>query len=333
MKNTGTLIANDFSKDRIPALVANIHRMGVKNCIVTNYNGLEIKTHLSHFDRVLLDAPCTGLGIVSKDPSVKIKRDENEILKLAKLQKSLLLAAIDSVNYKSADPIIVYSTCSTSVEENEWVINYALNNRDVVLVETGLAFGKPGLTKHENLRFDESLKKTRRVYPHVYNMDGFFIAKFKKISSLTKKQKLDIKIEEEEKRHQKKEGENQNDEEDLENNNQKKSSQPGVNQSTTDKEEWEVVSNVQINDNNNKKGNEKKQKGKVSKYVVKNTEKYKPKDPEKAERKSQLRKARMLRRKQAKAKKLEVRTQKENAIRKAKKAKQAMESQKATESS
>jgi ribosomal RNA methyltransferase Nop2 len=72
MKNTGELYANDATKDRIPSLIANLHRMGVNNCIVTNYDGQIMKEHVRGFDRILLDAPCTGLGVVSKDPSVKV---------------------------------------------------------------------------------------------------------------------------------------------------------------------------------------------------------------------------------------------------------------------
>lgn len=72
MKNTGYLFANDASKDRIKALSANVHRLGVTNCVVTHHDGRDVVAHLKNLDRVLLDAPCTGLGIVSKDPSVKV---------------------------------------------------------------------------------------------------------------------------------------------------------------------------------------------------------------------------------------------------------------------
>lgn len=72
MKNTGVLFANDSSKDRLKALTSNNHRLGVFNCIVTNYDGRKVNQHINGFDRVLLDAPCTGLGVVSKDASVKV---------------------------------------------------------------------------------------------------------------------------------------------------------------------------------------------------------------------------------------------------------------------
>ncbi|KAK3990355.1 NOL1/NOP2/sun family-domain-containing protein [Cladorrhinum sp. PSN332] len=183
MKNTGVIFANDPSKARAKGLIGNIHRLGVRNTIVCNYDAREFPRVMGGFDRVLLDAPCSGTGVIAKDPSVKTNRDEKDFQQLPHLQKQLLLAAIDSVNHASkTGGYLVYSTCSVAVEENEQVVAYALSRRpNVRLVDTGLSFGKEGFTSYMGKEFHPSLKLTRRYYPHLFNVDGFFVAKFQKV--------------------------------------------------------------------------------------------------------------------------------------------------------
>ena len=179
MKNQGIVIANDMKKERIKSLFFNIHRMGIKNCIITNYDGRKFPKFYNSFDRVLLDAPCSGLGVIAKDQSVKVNRTYKEILDNSRVQKELILAAIDSCNVKGSG-IIVYSTCSIAVEENEWVVDYALKYRYVKCIEVGFEVGESGLSSFREKRFHPSVKNCRRIYPHVHNMDGFFVAKLKK---------------------------------------------------------------------------------------------------------------------------------------------------------
>jgi ribosomal RNA methyltransferase Nop2 len=173
MKNTGAVVANDLKRERHKATVANLHRLGVRytgtcqagcdlyirgRCAcVCVHDGRKMPKIMAGFDRVLLDAPCSGsvnsvqhsvhfmsgvhrLGVISRDQSVKLQRTAKDILRNSHLQKELvspsiritiyndrwlkLLAAIDCTDPKSSSgAIIVYSTCSISTEENEQVCN------------------------------------------------------------------------------------------------------------------------------------------------------------------------------------------------------------------
>jgi 25S rRNA (cytosine2870-C5)-methyltransferase len=191
MRNTGQLFANDANRDRCKALTANIHRLGVKNCVVTTLDGRKYPNFLSGFDRVLVDAPCAGFGVISRDASIKVNKGQEDIARCSALQRQLILAAIDCAKVGA---IVVYSTCSITVDENEAVVAHALKHRDMRIVDTGFEFGRPGYTRYRASRFHPSMAKTRRFYPHAHNTDGFFVAKLEKMST---KRPVDIALEKE----------------------------------------------------------------------------------------------------------------------------------------
>jgi len=198
MQNTGVIFANDANKARTKSLTANVHRLGCKNVVVCSYDGREFPKVMGGFDRVLLDAPCSGTGVISKDASVKTNKTERDFTLLSHLQKQLILCAIDSVNpISKTGGYLVYSTCSVTADENEAVVDYALRKRpNVHLVDTGLEFGRPGYSSFRGKSFHASIRLTRRFYPHVHNMDGFFVAKFR-ITKRVKQAKEEDEVEKE----------------------------------------------------------------------------------------------------------------------------------------
>merc|ERR1712018_878549 len=113
MRNTGVIFANDLKPERPKATVANMHRLGVRTVVTCAHDGRKMG-HMfkNRFDRILLDAPCSGLGVISRDASVKVQRTIADVKQCAHLQKELLLAAIDSLKYKgTTGGVMVYSTC------------------------------------------------------------------------------------------------------------------------------------------------------------------------------------------------------------------------------
>lgn len=119
---------------------------------------------------------------------------------LSHLQKQLILCAIDSINTKSATGgFVVYSTCSVTVDEDEGVVDYALKKRpNVKLVDTGLEFGVEGFTNIGGKQFHKDMHLTRRFYPHVHNMEGFFVSKLQVLPRSVLKNKLQQAEEKEE---------------------------------------------------------------------------------------------------------------------------------------
>ncbi len=175
MGNKGVIIAFDINRDRMRALRSNITRLGVENVIAIRRDVLKVKELGLEFDKILLDAPCTGTGVAFRDKKALEKSDE-EIKKLSNLQKKLIEAGY-SVLRKGG--VMVYSTCSILPEENEMVVDYALKNFNLDVLE--IEYGDESFTEVYGLKLDERIKKAKRFYPKKHKSQGFFITKFVKI--------------------------------------------------------------------------------------------------------------------------------------------------------
>ena len=175
MKNMGVIIAVDKSYQRAKILIENLSRMGCLNTAVLNMDARKIGKLKIKFSKILLDAPCTGEGLVVIDKKRKKSRSMEDILKMQRIQKQLLEAAI---NVLDKDGLIVYSTCSIAPEENELVIDTVLEiYKYASTTKIQPPIGSRGLTKYFNLEFTRDLQYTVRLYPYKHGTEGFFIAK------------------------------------------------------------------------------------------------------------------------------------------------------------
>ncbi len=177
MKNNGAIIANDIKWDRIKALSMNLQRCGVSNTIVTIYKGENFPD--IKFDKILLDAPCSGTGTIQKSPDTLEIYNPGMIKKLSYQQKRLILKAYSLLKENG---ILVYSTCSLEPEEDEEVINHLLERTDAKLEKASLADLKssPAILEFEGEKYNSEIKKCLRIWPQDNNTEGFFIAKIKK---------------------------------------------------------------------------------------------------------------------------------------------------------
>ncbi len=190
MQNNGTLIANEISMDRIKMLVHNLDKMNFTNFGVLNTKGeLLNKNFYQYFDKVLVDAPCSALGIIQKKNEVSNWWKLSQAEKLADLQTRLLISGIKMAKVGGE---IVYSTCTLTLEENELVVNTILKNYPVELMEISLPIkSNSGFTKYGNEQLNPEIKKTHRIVPWESNSEGFFICKFRKFDETEKPAKVD----------------------------------------------------------------------------------------------------------------------------------------------
>ncbi|MFW9851358.1 MAG: NOL1/NOP2/sun family putative RNA methylase [Candidatus Thorarchaeota archaeon] len=176
MENEGNIVALELSLKRCRSLKANLSRMGVKNTTIFQMDTREVTTLGLEFDKILLDAPCSGSGVISSDYTRKSSKTLDDIMNYHDYQTSLLSSSLEVLKPNGE---LVYCTCSLEPEENEYVISRVLENYDLELVEIDIE-GDNGLEKFQQYEFHKDVLKTRRLYPHKTSGEGFFIAKMVK---------------------------------------------------------------------------------------------------------------------------------------------------------
>lgn len=173
MRNTGRLYAFDVSEKRLNNLGKRLKRSGLSNLnaqVINNENDLKLKRLNAKFDRVLVDAPCSGLGTLRRNPDLKWRQTEQDVIELNQKQTNILARAAKLVK---AGGRVVYATCSLLKEENEEIAEAFLNaHPDFVLIPANEVLAQ------QQINLDTG--KYLNLLPHLHGTDGFFAAVFEK---------------------------------------------------------------------------------------------------------------------------------------------------------
>lgn len=182
MQNTGTILANDPNLGRVSVLSANLQKIGASNTVITRHDGVQLCKKLKKlnfkFDKILVDAPCSGEGNIRSNPKTHIMWNLKAIQKLSRIQKKLAQSALEILKPGGE---MVYSTCTHSPEENEIVVQHLLDNHNIELQEINIPLKtRPGVTEWRGEKLKKELKKCHRIWPQDNNTEGFFLCKLKK---------------------------------------------------------------------------------------------------------------------------------------------------------
>lgn len=179
LKGEGVLVANDISASRCRALLKNIELSGIGNsCILCETPEKLAMTFPEYFDKILLDAPCSGEGMFRKEPKMIGAWKEHGPDYFCKIQKGLILKAAEML---ISGGLLVYSTCTFDRKENEEVIDYLLEERpEFEVKEINYYEGYSKGIASDNCKHPDELRKTIRLFPHKLRGEGHFIALLKK---------------------------------------------------------------------------------------------------------------------------------------------------------
>lgn len=178
MKGEGLLVANEIHPKRAAILSSNVERMGIKNAVVTNEpSDVLLKKFRGFFDKILIDAPCSGEGMFRKDEEARNQWSEENVFMCAERQREILENGAGMLRDGGK---IVYSTCTFAPEENEKLIISFLNDHPEFTLlnpetDEKISAGRPSLAEG-----DERAALTYRIWPHIANGEGHFAAVLKK---------------------------------------------------------------------------------------------------------------------------------------------------------
>ncbi len=189
MENQGTLIANDLKLDRVKVLSANLEKNGVSNEIITQKDAIALCSAISksefRFDRILVDAPCSGEGTLRSSPKTFLMWNERMIEKFSRQQKKFVAFALKCLKVGGT---LVYSTCTHAPEEDEEVLDFAIKNFPIKVEQIELPLKtRPGITEWYNETYSPEVKKAHRIYPQDNDSEGFFVCKMTLMEEIKEK--------------------------------------------------------------------------------------------------------------------------------------------------
>lgn len=171
MQNKGEIISCDIHPHKLELIAKNAERMGVTIIKPTLQDGTICnEAFVERFDRILVDAPCSGLGIMKRKPDIRYNKEATDLEDIAAIQRAILTQA---VKYLKPEGILVYSTCTISKAENEEMVAFMTN-------ELGLELNKIVDTIPKVLQKEVERESMIQILPQIAGTDGFFIAGLKK---------------------------------------------------------------------------------------------------------------------------------------------------------